>query len=739
MADIDLTHLSDAIQNAITSGFNSVAAKINAGGGLGGGIPGGGGPAGPGGAGGGGPAAPTSLQASTQAAAALPAVPDAGDPRVTGIGETIATDVVNGATRGLKVLNSIFEDAIKKQQSFGFTQTANLIKKFGPEIRKVTQEAFNAGDFSAMFNEGEKAAARSVRSMLNYAKELHQYEGLDLEEIASRRSEIINSFGTSNVNLLQQHNDAMVQESIRFSNAMDMSASDVADLIGVSFAETGEASGDILTEITNQASAVGNAVGVPLKEMAHGIREVKKDMYTFTDMTVEGAARMVASLNQLGMSLDTFKNLMQPFRDFDSAATKMGDLSAMFGVQMDAMEMMYLANEDEEQFLHKMREQLLDQGLDVESMSKTRQRALADQLGMGVREMKMFMATGQQFADQSDLQAASQEGATRTQAEAMETLNSSMIKATRSVEDMEKASQHLVAAFSGPSLIKHTENIGAFQNKIIEATTNTTGLSRAVIEHQQKLNEMMASSSAFIGQIAEGGINSLEGTNEKLLIAAEKGIAGVAEVFSTVGPRSAYSADESIRNSDIAAHSWPKAFWHIARSFADTSVPGGAEMKAYYEDSIKSWGEIFSTSVSSAIEDINNSASFEEMVLKFKEASAEIKNISQNIDTSISAVSSGNFEIANQGSVTVEIEANNLASNLTKAVKEALSELEKDPVAVNVSVDIEAIKSDLIETIKEGFKDIEYSFDMSIDRQKLATIIAESTVSHGRTFQMRAI
>ena len=49
----------------------------------------------------------------------------------------------------------------------------------------------------------------------------------------------------------------------------------------------------------------------------------------------------------------------------------MGDMSAMFGVQMDAMEMMYLANEDEEAFLHKMREQMMDQGVDVENMSKT--------------------------------------------------------------------------------------------------------------------------------------------------------------------------------------------------------------------------------------------------------------------------------------------------------------------------------------------------------------------------------
>ena len=440
MADIDLTQLSDAIQNAITSGFNSVAAQINAGSGLGPPPP----PPQP-------PppspppvapqppSPPASPPSPPSPPSPLPPVPppppglpppavppsplpDANNPEITGVGETIATGVVNGAAKVLKVADIVFEDAIKKQQSFGFAQTANLIRDFGPQIRQVTQEAFKAGDFSAMFNEGEKAAAASVRSMLNYAAELHQYEGLDLDVIASARRDIIEGFGDANINLLQQHNAAMVKESIRFSNAMNISASETAELIAVSFAETGEASGDILTEITNQASAVGNTVGMPVKVMAQGIKEVKKDMDTFTDMTVEGAARMVASLGQLGMSIGTFKNLMQPFRDFDSAATKMGDLSAMFGVQMDAMEMMYLANEDEEQFLHKMREQLLDQGLDVESMSKTRQRALADQLGMSVREMKMFMATGQQFSDQSDLQAASQEGTTRTQADAMETL-----------------------------------------------------------------------------------------------------------------------------------------------------------------------------------------------------------------------------------------------------------------------------------------------------------------------------
>ena len=48
------------------------------------------------------------------------------------------------------------------------------------------------------------------------------------------------------------------------------------------------------------------------------------------------------------------------FMNFDSAAQKMGDLSALFGIQMDAMEMTYLANEDQEEFLFRMREEILD-------------------------------------------------------------------------------------------------------------------------------------------------------------------------------------------------------------------------------------------------------------------------------------------------------------------------------------------------------------------------------------------
>ena len=94
------------------------------------------------------------------------------------------------------------------------------------------------------------------------------------------------------------------------------------------------------------------------------------------------------------------------FMDFDSAATKMGELSALFGIQMDAMEMTYLANEDREEFLLRMREQVLDAGLDVENMSNARARVLSQQMGMNVEQMKIFLREGEDALDQSSLESA---------------------------------------------------------------------------------------------------------------------------------------------------------------------------------------------------------------------------------------------------------------------------------------------------------------------------------------------
>jgi hypothetical protein len=721
----DLTALSQAIQSAITAGFNNVILpNMN--------------PPGP-------PPPPQAtlpLQPSVPQPA--PTVPTVNQSVISessaliGADRTIASYALNIGSSLLEAANIIFEESNRYQESWYVKQYRSLIKDLGPEIRKITEQEFAAGDFSKIFNEGEKSAARSLRNMADYASELVQYDGLALDEISVARKEIISSFGDTNANLLNQSTAVMEKESIRFSNAMKISAEDTADLIGVTFAETGEATEKILSEITNQAYAVGNATGVPLKVMAKGIKDIKIDMDTFTDMTVAGAAKMVASLSQLGMSISTFKNLMQPFRDFDTAATKMGDLSALFGVQMDAMEMMYLANEDEEQFLHKMREQLLDQGLDVESMSKTRQRALAEQLGMDVKTMKMFMNTGQIFSDQNELEMAAQEASVKSHSDAMNILNESMVKVSRSSEEMLAIIQNLQGLFSAPSVSKFSESIGAAQGSLIETSTSIEGLGGKIIKTQQTLSSLSSTVSSELSNVLQKVIPDISNFSNSAIEETSRGVVGMFDTLKQL-TGIGQTTHDALETAGAVPSSWPRMFYGLAESFGDPSVPGGSEQRELYIASVSSWGEIFVNSIIEAIEKIDKATNFENIVKKFDDASSEIKLISSDINASISSIRDPNLKISNDNRLSVE--ANTLDKEYLKlisAIESLESNISKKSEDVNVKIDIDSLKTDLIKTIKEGFSESEYSFNLSLDKERIATIISKTNVG-GRQFQMRTI
>jgi len=74
---------------------------------------------------------------------------------------------------------------------------------------------------------------------------------------------------------------------------------------------------------------------------------------------------------------------------------------------------------------------------------------------------------------------------------------------------------------------------------------------------------------------------------------------------------------------------------------------------------------------------------------------------------------------------------------LAQAVEESISKLEQAPAEVNVNVDIESLKADLIATLKEGFDNTEHNFELVVDSTRIANVVAKSTTSDRRTFQMR--
>jgi hypothetical protein len=217
------------------------------------------------------------------------------------------------------------------------------------------------------------------------------------------------------------------------------SVEDANAILARQYAYTGEASDEILEQIVANSVAVGQATGQPLREVQKLTLEIMSDTKTFGDIGVDSAARIGGALSQLGLDFQTFQNMTSNFMNFEDAASKMGDLSAMFGIQMDAMEMTYLANEDQEEFMHRFREEILDAGLDVENMSKSRQRMLAGQLNLSIEQMRNFMRDGEMAVGQDTMMGATEtaKGLDGAQ-EAMEKFADTTAGALREADDMWK-------------------------------------------------------------------------------------------------------------------------------------------------------------------------------------------------------------------------------------------------------------------------------------------------------------
>ena len=294
-SDADLRELSRNIETAIKDGFENAVRS----GGLG--TPGGGrrgdtgdrGSAFGGGAAGGG---------TTDYSARVAAAAEASSAAQISAQQGLFDQLFEVGVKGTEATAAAFDKFVLSQNT-GFVRAYDdLLETYGGEFREISPEEFFTKNLSDISNEGTRAIAESFREVVESSgQELFAF--MDPDEALDKYNDFIKTLGSTNINLIKQNTGELQSAAIRFSKSMGIQSAEVGELVATHFAETGETSQSILNEITTNAEAVGRAAGIPLKEMSSQITEVKLDMDTFTDITIASAARMTASLKQLGLSV----------------------------------------------------------------------------------------------------------------------------------------------------------------------------------------------------------------------------------------------------------------------------------------------------------------------------------------------------------------------------------------------------------------------------------------------------
>jgi len=312
----------------------------------------------------------------------------------------------------------------------------------GEALEGVAGQALEARKNLMLVSAGQKEAALEIESGALKGTNAMRMVFKNFVDAAKLYDESFANLVEKNTMAAQSLHNLGQAERERISilmKRMKIDSQSMSTMLQRQYAFTGEASAGIFEDIATVSTSLSKSTGAAAEDLKKDIIAIMEDVETFGDIGVDSAGRIAGALKQLGVDFQTFSNMTSQFMNFETAASKMGELSAMFGIQMDAMEMTYLANEDQEEFLFKLREDLLDAGVDVENMSKARQRFLADQVGVSVTQLQTFMREGEMMADQEDMFGATEAAKDMDGlATAIDNFGGAFEGATKNAEDLAK-------------------------------------------------------------------------------------------------------------------------------------------------------------------------------------------------------------------------------------------------------------------------------------------------------------
>lgn len=355
----------------------------------------------------------------------------------------------------------------------------NIQGKFGGQIGNITDTTNTAAvNANLAFQKYLDAAAdNSVNTYKINGQAIGTLSKQYLQDYENYVQEIMND--SRNGLMLateasKEGGEVISQELVLAGKAFGLRTDQLTTFISRSVERTGKANTDLLRESTAAAQAAGSAMGVHAKQLMPIMAEVMESTERFGNVGSAAAARISAQVLKLGIDFRQLDQVVGGFQGFESAASNVGKLTAAFGVNLDAMELMYQANEDQEQVLITLRESFEDAGIDIKNLSLAQKRLLSESLsGIGVENIdRIFGPLGEGLETMNEKTQISTEqailNATDGFKEAVKDLSAVL------TDPLEQAAAAATAKMNAASGRIATEAMGQLSQQSGEAIQNLT-------------------------------------------------------------------------------------------------------------------------------------------------------------------------------------------------------------------------------------------------------------------------
>lgn len=280
-----------------------------------------------------------------------------------------------------KLVSSVVKTSAGYVVSF-FRKIWDTITMGGGEIRQAVAEMAQA---FGMFN---KTSFQAMGYLQSHRREWYQM-GLSVGEAAKYVIELnkaygkLIGFGTAAKNFYT--------ENIKMSRALGLEAEQSAKL-SRSLSESNISLKDFAFSLVGTFGPGG-----PLESMGVLIPEVARDIADSVDqlalMSDENKKTFIAGavwVRQYGFAIKDLSGIMDKFDTLSSAAENVSKLNQMFGVTINAMEM--LVDTDPASRLEKVQQKLLQAGKSWESMDYFQRKSLASMMGINAEQAQLVFS-----------------------------------------------------------------------------------------------------------------------------------------------------------------------------------------------------------------------------------------------------------------------------------------------------------------------------------------------------------
>jgi len=335
---------------------------------------------------------------------------------VVDVGKAIMDEGLRQAKSYEKNIVGVFGDISTQQETYG--------KSLGKLSFERTQE------FRQEFMQMEAGGVRMLDAFKD-AEDAAEHAQAIMSELPGSAAQFTDELQGQNLTIIQL-----------LSKASGLASDETAAIMKVAKARK-EDSKQMLSDIGTFSKTLADKFGLDTKRVAKSVVEITQNTSTFGKVSIEAAAAAAAKFESLGVTIeDVAGSIGSTFGSFSGAADAAAKLSQVFGVNVDAMQMMVDVNSGPEGMLSAMdnlRESLIGAGVDASELSAPMRRLIKDMTG--VRDdatIDSLFDPDRMSADTEDILESAKKAAEaqKEPADALKFLDNDISKVRRSVTEL---------------------------------------------------------------------------------------------------------------------------------------------------------------------------------------------------------------------------------------------------------------------------------------------------------------